>query len=92
MKELIIGVYLSCAADSASTHYALSRGGREVFLMQSPMANHVIVGTHAIVVHYGLDKLARRRPRLARGLAVAIIVARGAVAAHNIRAGQRSRR
>lgn len=90
-----LGFYsASVAADIHSTHLGLERGARET----NPMYNWaeddqmlVLRAGTGFAIGYGLTRLHRTRPKLAKTLTFVIGTTTFAVAAHNYRVADRAR-
>lgn len=86
MHKLMLIVWLGgVGSDAVSTHIAMARGGRELVLTQSPIANDVIITSQAVGGAVLLDRLYQHHPKIAVTLGIVGGVLRGGIAAHNLR-------
>ncbi len=83
MKTLLLVYSLTCGADAATTHQALSAGARESVLSQSTVANTAIIGAETGVSVFAIARLNQTHPKAARAIVVAAMAFRGYVAIHN---------
>ena len=75
---------VACGADATTTHLALRRGGHELFLTQSPVANDVILGGEALAGVLILTKASRKHPKLAKVVMSISLSAHGVAAVWNL--------
>lgn len=85
MKELLFALNAVLAADAASTHAVLARGGREVMMpSQNPYVIHGLVAGQAVGLTWGLRQAERSHPKGARIVGWTIVALRAAVVVHNV--------
>ncbi len=86
MKPFIVAFTLARALDVTSTCAVLAQGGRELnpFLPGTCGKQAAVQAAVASAQTWGLVRLSREHPKLAKGLAVAMTALSVGVAAHNL--------
>jgi hypothetical protein len=86
MKPLLLSIFLSCGADATSTHLALTHGAHELVLpSQNPWVIDGIVAGESAAIAFGLHRLHKTHPKLAKALGWSIVGMRSSIAAYNFR-------
>lgn len=84
MKSLILVLNLMAGTDTSLTHVALKNGAREViYPTQNPYAIHGINLGQQLAFNYALPKM--KNKKLAKGIAIGLIIARGIAIINNVK-------
>jgi hypothetical protein len=85
MKILLFGVWLTFSGDAATTHYALTHGGKEIVMpTQKPWVIDATVGAEAALSTTGILWLDKNHPKAAKVIGWSMVAVRGAVVVHNV--------